>query len=154
MKSETENIKSSDEALRDLIGYNLKRAYMAMREDFVATLEEFDLRVTTFSALVLIVDRPDMTQTQLAEALSIERSGVVLIVDELEGRELINRNRVEGDRRTYALRATLSGIRFREKVMAAAKAHEDHMLKKLNKKQRAALIEILNLIEDKKSTEA
>lgn len=138
---------ANDSALRELVGYNLKRAYMTVRDDFVVTLEKFDLRVTTFSALVLIVDRPDMTQSQLAEALSIERSGVVLIVDELENRELINRNKVEGDRRTYALRATLSGIRFCEKVTAAAQAHEERVLKNLNKKQRTALVEILNLIE-------
>ncbi len=152
-KSNTEIQINNDSALRDLVGYNLKRAYMTLRDDFLVTLDKYDLRVTSFSALVLIVDRPDMTQSQLAEALSIERAGVVLIVDELENRELINRNKVEGDRRTYALRATLSGIRFCEKVMAATKAHEERVLQKLSKKQRAVLIEILNLIETSNSTE-
>ncbi len=138
---------SGDQALRGLIGYNLKRAYMTVRSDFLKTMEEYDLRATTFSALMLIVDKPDMTQSQLAEALSIERSGVVVIVDELENREFITRNKVEGDRRTYALRATLSGVQFSKKVLKAAQKHEEKLLANMSEKQRATLIELLNLIE-------
>lgn len=138
---------SGDQPLRGLIGYNLKRAYMIVRGDFLNTMEEYELRATTFSALMLIVDKPDMTQSQLAEALSIERSGVVVIVDELENRDLITRNKVEGDRRTYALRATLSGIQFSKKVLKAAQKHEEKLLANMTEKQKATLIELLNLIE-------
>lgn len=148
-KKESKVIKPvGDNALRGLVGYNLKRAYITVRNDFLSSMEEYDLRATTFSALMLIVDRPDMTQSQLAEALSVERSGVVVVVDELENRDLITRNRVEGDRRTYALRATLAGVQFSRKVMKAAEQHEEKLLSKMTEKQRTTLIELLNLIEE------
>ena len=81
--------------LRSFVGYNLKRAYLTVHGDFIASLAGLDLRPTQFSALSLIVDNPDISQTELARALSIERSNMVLVVDDLEDRELINRNRVK-----------------------------------------------------------
>ena len=75
-------------------------------EDF---FRDLGLRQTTFSALATIIENPDITQTQLGHALSIERSGVVLIVDEMENADIITRNKVKTDRRSYALRATLKG---------------------------------------------
>ncbi|MGG7565083.1 MarR family winged helix-turn-helix transcriptional regulator [Rhodovulum sp. DZ06] len=136
-----------DAALRGFTGYALKRAYMAIQSDFTATLAPFELRIATFSALMLIIDRPDMTQSQLAAALSIERSGVVLMIDELEGRDLITRNKVPTDRRTYALRATLAGLRLGEQAMAACRAHEARMLAGLDEEERARLHAMLAKIE-------
>lgn len=137
----------ADAALRRYVGYNLKRAYIAIQTDFLATLEEFSLRATTFSALSLIVAAPDMTQSQLAAALSIERSGVVLIVDELEGRDLITRNKVPRDRRTYALRATLAGVQLQGKAAAKVEAHEARLLARLSPEDRANLMRMLAEIE-------
>jgi DNA-binding MarR family transcriptional regulator len=137
----------ADSALRGFVGYNVKRVYSAIQTDFLAVLEEFGLRATTFSALTLIVAAPDMTQSQLAAALSIERSGVVLIVDELEGRDLITRNKVPRDRRTYALRATLAGVQLRDKATAKVDAHEARMLAGLSAEEQADLTRMLALVE-------
>jgi DNA-binding MarR family transcriptional regulator len=137
----------ADAALRPFVGYNIKRVYIAIQTDFLAVLEEFGLRATTFSALTLIVASPDMTQSQLAAALSIERSGVVLIVDELERRDLITRNKVPRDRRTYALRATLAGVQLQGKAVATVEAHERRLLKHLSDAERAELLRMLALIE-------
>ncbi|MFT6229306.1 MAG: DNA-binding MarR family transcriptional regulator [Paracoccaceae bacterium] len=137
----------ADAALRSFVGYNIKRVYIAIQADFLVTLDEFSLRATTFSALTLIVAQPDMTQSQLAAALSIERSGVVLIVDELESRDLISRNKVPRDRRTYALRATLAGVQMRDKAVERVQAHEHRMLAHLSNTEREELMRMLSLIE-------
>lgn len=146
-KANTETIPVNDKTLRGLVGYNMKRSYITIQTDMLKVLGEFGLRLTAFSALVLIVDNPDMTQSQLAAALSIERSGVVLLVDDLENRDLISRNKVPGDRRTYALRATLAGMQFRDRVIAKVQAHEDRLFHKLTDDQKATLVELLNLVE-------
>jgi len=136
-----------DAVLRSFVGYNLKRAYLTVHGDFIASLAGLDLRPTQFSALSLIVDNPDISQTELARALSIERSNIVLVVDDLEGRELINRNRVKTDRRAYALRATLKGRRLHDKAVAQIRAHEERVLARLDPAERRTLIEMLNRIE-------
>ena len=129
--------------LSGFIGYAMKRAYMTIHADFLASLEHLGLRTGTFSALSIIVDNPDISQSQLARALEIERSGVVLIVDHLEGRELIGRHRVPGDRRAYALRATLAGRRLRDQAVEAIHEHEARVLSRLGVSEQAELRALL-----------
>ncbi|SMX30640.1 MarR family winged helix-turn-helix transcriptional regulator [Actibacterium lipolyticum] len=140
-----------DTTLRGFIGYTMKRAYMVVRNDMHRVLAEHDLRVTTFSALCIIAENSDLTQTQLAGALKIERSSVVVVVDELEGRELISRNRVEGDRRTYALRITLKGRRLFERIVEEAKQHENALLSDLSDAERETLFGLLKRVENSAS---
>ena len=102
-----------DRALRDLVGYTMKRATNIIMADAARVLEPLGLRITTFSALSVICDTPDVTQSQLAASLNMERSNTVLIIDALEEAGLIGRHRVLTDRRSFALRATLAGTRRR-----------------------------------------
>jgi DNA-binding MarR family transcriptional regulator len=136
-----------DTLLREFIGYNMKRSYLIIQADMMATIADLGLRQTTFSALATIIENPDITQTQLGQALSIERSGVVLIVDEMENADIITRNKVKTDRRSYALRATLRGRRLWEKASLAVGAHEDKLLSTLTAQERATLKDMLNRIE-------
>lgn len=136
-----------DENLRQFAGYNMKRVYMRVRADLAETLEPLGLRIATFSALAVILETPDITQTQLAQALKVERSGVVVLVDELENAELIARNRAKGDRRSYALRATLKGRRLWAKAEAQVHAHEARLFAALSAEERAALREMLRRID-------
>ena len=91
------NDKSSETVLDDLVGYNLKRAYMIVQADFRDTLGEDGLTARVFSALSLVVENPNITQSELARTLRIERSGLVAIVDQLEERKLLTRSSVVGD---------------------------------------------------------
>jgi DNA-binding MarR family transcriptional regulator len=136
-----------DAVLREFVGYNLRRAYLTIQEDFLAQLAKLELRAVSFSALSLIVDNPDIIQSRLAEALSMERSNLVVIVDQLEQRDLITRSKLKSDRRVHALRATLKGRRLRDRAAALVKAHEDRLLADFTPAERKNLIAMLNRIE-------
>ncbi|HCQ66962.1 MAG TPA: MarR family transcriptional regulator [Rhodobacteraceae bacterium] len=137
----------SDATLRGLVGYNMKRAFMAVSADLARTLAPFDLRMLTFTALTLVADNPGLSQSQLAQAMTVERPNLVVIVDELETRGLITRDRVPTDRRTYALRITVEGARLLAGAARAVGAHENLMMGGLAKAEEAALISTLNRIE-------
>ena len=122
----------SDENLRQFIGYNMKRAFLLVREDMARAIEPLGLRMMTFSALAIVVENPDISQTQLSQALSLDRSGMVVLVDDLENADLITRNRVPGNRRAYALRTTLKGQRVWKKADAAVRDHEARLFSNLN----------------------
>lgn len=92
----------SDNTLRQFVGYHLKRASNAVLSDLTTVLKPFELRMITYTALVLVVDNPGMRQSHLADAMDVERPNLVVIIDELEGRELIVREKVPTDRRAYA----------------------------------------------------
>lgn len=137
----------SDTTLRSFVGYRMKRAFNVVQDDLTATLRPFDLRMLTYTALVLIVDNPGLRQSQLADAMDIERPNLVVIIDELERRELIVRDRVPTDRRAYALRATLVGRQLYDKAVAAVTAHEVKLLAGLDDSTVATVLDALRVIE-------
>lgn len=143
-----------DAMLRAFIGYRLKRAYMAIEPEVNAVLAEHDLKVTTFSALAVVIENPDLTQSMLADALELKRSSVVVIADQLENADLITRNPVQGDRRSYALRATLRGRRLFDRISSAIAACESRFEKRLDAEERNALRRYLEVIEGKGGTSA
>lgn len=130
--------------LGTFVGYALKRSYLNFQADFIASLSHLSLRPGQFAALSIIIDNPDISQSRLARALAIERSGVVLIVDELEGRDLISRNKVPGDRRSYALRATVEGETLRAEAVRTIRDHEDRLLAPLSAGERETLADLLS----------
>lgn len=137
----------SDETLRGFLGYNMKRAFNFIQADLAQVLKPHGLRMVTFSALVLIVDNPGMRQSQLADALAIERPNLVVILDELERRDLISRDRVPTDRRAHSLKATPTGQRLYDKALRDVKNHEDRAMAKIGPEDRARLIAAMRLIE-------
>ncbi len=141
-----QQVKVSDKMLHQFMGYNMKRTFNVFHADLARVLEPFDLRMVTYSALVLIVDNPGMRQSQLADALAIERSNLVLIVDELERRELIIREPSKTDRRAYSLTVTLKGKRLCEKATNANIESEARLLSCLDPEMKKAMIEALELI--------
>jgi DNA-binding MarR family transcriptional regulator len=137
----------SDAGLRGLFGYNLKRTFNAIQGDLALTLRPFELRMITYSLLAVIVETPGVRQSQLAEVLAIERPNLVVLLDELEGRELITRERELADRRAYALTTTLAGRRLYDKAREAVLAHEKQFLRQLSTDETNQITAALRLIE-------
>lgn len=136
----------SDATLRQFVGYHVKRASNVIQSDLAKVLKPFELRMLTYTALVLIVDNPGLSQSQLADAMDIERPNLVVVVDELEQNELIMRERVPTDRRTYALKATLAGRQLYDRAVAAVKAHEERLLAKVDPETRERLLAALTSV--------
>lgn len=137
----------NDTSLREFTGYNMKRAFIIMQADVTRALQPFELRMVTYSALCMIGDNPGLSQSQLAASLAIERPNLVVIVDELERRDLISRDRVPTDRRTYALRLTSEGARLLAKATDAVRAHERKMTAEVSSEEAKVLIAALRKIE-------
>lgn len=151
IKSDTTRIVSD---LETLIGYNMKRAYVAIQKDFRAALGEGGLSPRTFSALSLVVAHPNISQSSLARMLGIERSGLVAIIDELEHRNFLTRSVVPDDRRIQALVATPEGHLAYQDTLATVQAHEDRLLADLSTADKETLMQLLKQIRltDREST--
>ncbi len=119
-------LKQTD--LASLTGYQVKRAYVRLHNDFRTSMAPFDLTQRVFSMLSLVCENPGVTQSAVSRELGIERSGTVVIVDHLEARGLISRNRISSDRRAYALHATDAGTALYGKALGAVRAHETRMM--------------------------
>ena len=145
-----------DDVISDLeqfVGYNLKRAYVIVQADFRNALGQDALAPRVFSALSLAVQFPHISQSKLARKLGIERSGLVAIVDELEGLGYLSRATVPGDRRVQALVPTEKGCRAYAEAVATVRAHEKALLADLTAAEQQTLIRLLRKIRSKGETE-
>ena len=77
--------------LPELIGYRLRIAQIGIFRDFCTSVGEAEITPTLFGVLVLIDANPGMKQTQLADAIQLDRSSVVSVLDKLEARGLVER---------------------------------------------------------------
>jgi DNA-binding MarR family transcriptional regulator len=139
--------------LETLVGYNLKRAYIVVQEDFREAVGKDGLSARVFSALSLTVNYPNVTQSELARMMGIERSGLVAIVDDLEDRKYLQRAQVPGDRRVQALVPTDLGRKAYRDAIATVRAHEDTLLSNLSTSEKDTLLELLKKIRRVGETE-
>lgn len=108
-----------------LIGYRLRRAQLSVFQRFIAIFDDVQLRPAEYSMLVLIADNPGRKQTEIAEILGIKQANFVALVQDFEGRGLIERRPAADDRRAKALHLNAAGqiflktVRQRHEVLEA-----------------------------------
>jgi DNA-binding MarR family transcriptional regulator len=93
--------------------------------------------------LRVVAAEPGRTQQAVSQQLGLLPSRLVLLVDELEGRGLIERRRDPNDRRNSALYVTAAGEAILQDIGRAAQAHGEDFLAPLSKADRATLSELL-----------
>jgi DNA-binding MarR family transcriptional regulator len=121
----------------------MRRAVSIVQSDYARTLSELNLRAVSFSALSIIAAEPGLTQTQLADALQIERSNLVTNIDELANRKLIVRSVVVRDRRRYSLEPTETGKELAAIAQAKVADQESRLFACLTAAERQDLLRIL-----------
>ena len=126
---------------------------MIVQADFREALGQDSLAPRVFSALSLVVQFPHISQSKLARRLGIERSGLVAIVDELEGLGYLSRATVPGDRRVQALVPTQKGRSAYAEAVATVRAHEKALLADLSAAEQRVLINLLRKIRSKGEVE-
>ena len=132
--------------LRDSIGYALRRAQVAVFQNFYEAFVEQDIRPAQYSVLTIIELNPGVSQTQAADALGIKKTNFVAMIDGLEARGLARRTSSENDRRFHALHLTDKGKALMSKMHRIAAAHEASITERLGAAERRQLCEALGLI--------
>ncbi|SHI33460.1 MarR family winged helix-turn-helix transcriptional regulator [Wenxinia saemankumensis] len=136
-----------DAALWRYTGYRMRRAWGVVQADMAEALRPVGLRNSTFSALAMVCTRPGLTQTELAQAIAVERPNLVVLLDELAARDLIRRERRESDRRSFALLPTAAGQKLFRRAQALNDAHEARLFAGFDAEERAALNRLLARVE-------
>ena len=139
--------------LEDFVGYNLKRAYMVVQAEFNKALEVEGFSPRVFSALSLVVQFPNITQSALARTLDIERSGLVAIIDQLENRQLVTRTTVSGDRRVQALVPSATGIASYQAARDKVRDSETRLFSHMTTQEKSTLLALLKKTRATKDTQ-
>ncbi|MGH7906916.1 MAG: MarR family winged helix-turn-helix transcriptional regulator [Candidatus Binataceae bacterium] len=110
--------------LTELLGYQVRRAELAIFQNFAQAMSRHKLSPGQIGALLLIERNPGLTQSELAMALGIDRSSAVPLLDRLERRGAVARGRGERDRRSHALALTPQGRALLKAARARLYFHE------------------------------
>lgn len=133
-------------ALEGFVGYNLKRAYVAVNEDFKKAIGQDGPPPRVFSALSMVVQYPNITQSAVARLLGIERSGLVAMIDHLEALGHVVRASVPGDRRSQALVPTQTGRDAFLEAQKSIRAHEDRFFADFTQDEKDTLMALLRKV--------
>jgi len=126
--------------LPQLLGYRLRLAQQAVFRDFAASVGEVS---PGRAGIVLLVEaNPGVTQGTLAEAVRLDRSTMVGVIDSLEERGLVERRRGR-DRRTNGLWLTRPGRVLALKLRQRIERHERRVSARLSDDERVQLLALL-----------
>jgi DNA-binding MarR family transcriptional regulator len=134
--------------LPHLVGYMLRRAQLAVFQDFWRGYEPFDIRPAQYAVLIVIERNPGLRQSQISTALNIKRANLVALLDSLENRGLAKREPVATDRRSYALHLTDAGTALMQQLAELNAVHEARLNRIIGEPGRHELLRLLHGITD------
>ena len=132
--------------LTDYLGYALRRAQMSAVAEFLEAFKEIELRPTQFAVLILINENPGVRQTEVCDALGIQKANFVPLLNELERRGLALRKSVAADRRSSALHLTPLGNVTLQRARTIHDAYESRFVTRLGRRGRDQLLALLNKV--------
>ena len=132
--------------LQSLLGYNARRASLAIIEQFHVDMANFDLRPVDFSVLSLIRHNPGTTSRQLCQALNILPPNMVVFLKNFEKRQLVNRAPHPTDGRAMGLTLTESGETLMQAAEETAMNSGLHATSALTESERQTLSRLLQKI--------
>lgn len=109
-------------------------------------LKPFGLHPRQSVILFMLDETGGLSQQVISETLSIHRSAMVALIDELEERRLVTRRRSVDDRRAHALHITDEGRAVVTQAKSLMKEYEDEFLAPLSAEQAAHLQDLLKTL--------
>jgi len=129
--------------LEGTIGYTIRRAQMAVFQDIYREFGDAGITLTQFSVMAVAADNPEVTQTELAEMLAVERPRIVPILNALEERGLAKRLVCEVDRRNRRIVLTADGAKFLRELRRRFARHEARLSQVLGDGKAGFLLDLL-----------
>jgi DNA-binding MarR family transcriptional regulator len=132
--------------LESLIGYNARRAALAVIEVFLERMAVYELRPVDFSVMSLVTHNPGVTSRQLCTTLGILPPNLVGMVNNLEKRGLIVREPHPRDGRAMGLHLTPAGQKLMRDAERTASQLEADAASRLTPAEVKTLIRLLKKV--------
>lgn len=134
--------------MRDRVPFLLFRAAQVSRALANAMLAELDLEARQVGILTLIVELEPMTQRALSEALRVDRTTMVALLDDLEHRGYVARQRHPRDRRAFLIQPTEAGKAAKVAAVSILDQQQERFLSPLTKQERKQLGDLLTRLNN------
>lgn len=134
--------------LDGLLGYQVGSARKAIFRAFGVKFAKMDLTMQQFAVLHLVKLHPGAPQVALANQLDTDRATMMAVIDRLEARGLMTRERSKTDRRRQELKLTPKGETTVEEAKALILEHEKGFTSRFTPQELDALFEYLRRIQE------
>ncbi|HEY2440442.1 MAG TPA: MarR family transcriptional regulator [Solirubrobacteraceae bacterium] len=118
---------------------------------FAERLRPLELTPPQAGVLRRLGQFPGQSQRELADALGMHAPRLVALIDELEDRGLVARDRDPEDRRNYAISLTDEGRRALAELAHVARRHELAITAALDEGERAQLLALLRRLAEEQN---
>jgi len=134
--------------LRNLIGFQLRRAQDISFQAFARRVGQADLGPGRYAILALINENAGLNQTELSRASGRDKSTLTPALRDLEKRSFIARHRSPSDGRAYSLQLTPKGKAYLAELSQHAEAHDRMLDSIVDSYHKPLLIHLLDQIVD------
>ena len=130
--------------LEGSVGPRVRLLRNALSARSIAVSAPHGLPTGSLTVLALIAANPGSSQTALANRAGLNKSALVGIVDDLEQRGLIERDRASADRRRYQVSVTPEGEQAMRELFALVDRQERDIRDAFGGRDMTALLELLD----------
>lgn len=122
-------------ALLQSPSFQLERLRRRTRDEVETALHARETTLREYWVLTCLVDRDAASQSALSEALAIDASDMVRLIDSLENRGWVQRERDPNDRRRQIVASTKKGAKAQAELAELVAEGEDRALDESTSKQ-------------------
>jgi DNA-binding MarR family transcriptional regulator len=133
-------------------GYHIAQATVTTTANFERHIgTPLMLRKEEFSLLMLLVANGPLPPKRLAQTLRLSAPNLTLVLDRLQERGVLDRERNPNDGRSQYIVLTKAGQALARDAMAAATPMEQELLERLSRAEHAMLIELLGKLAGRRA---
>jgi DNA-binding MarR family transcriptional regulator len=134
--------------IKEILGFHIRLAHGTVYRHFSETFTDIDLTQKQVSVLWLVDDHPGIAQTDLAQRLRMDRATTMAIINRLQARHYLRRDKSPTDGRKQALFLEPEGKKVLATAKDAIRAHEKWLKARFTPKEITQLIEMLARIHE------
>ena len=138
-----QSVETPTESVDDTLSHWVKLAFVTMRREMEASLRKSGMTVTQWRALGVLFHKAIVTHSELVKQLEIEAPSVTSLVNGMERKGWVTRERSTSDARVKKLHLTPLGRRMIEGAQEAMVPIERRMAATLTENERSALKKLM-----------
>jgi len=128
-------------------GYVLSKIGQELDKKFSKQLEPYLINARDFGIMLHVNNHPNISQKEIGDALKIDRTTMVQLIDNLEQKAYLQRTNNPKDRRSYGIVLTTEGKKVLDEMWAIMLQSEKTVMDNLLEDYKLVLDDIINYIK-------
>lgn len=134
--------------INEIVGFHIRLAHGACYRHFTETFAELELTQKQVSVMWLVSDHPGISQIDLGQRLRMDRATTMTIVNRLQARHYLRREKSPTDGRKQALFLNPEGEAALIEAKRAIREHENWVKSRFSEAEVRTLVDLLARIHE------